>query len=178
MPQRSDGTSMGFQLWVNLPRSHKLMEPRYRGITSREIPEAEREDGVRIKVISGEVDGVAGPVEDIVVDVRYLDVAVPPGITVELDVEASHSTFAYVFEGHGTFGEGDGEEVSAKHLALFGNGERVRATASGSPLRFLLVSGKPIGEPVAWRGPIVMNTDEEIETAFREYSDGTFIKRG
>lgn len=178
MPRRFEGTSMGFQLWVNLPASHKMMEPRYRSITSREIPQVERADGVRIMVIRGEVDGVAGPVKDIIVDVRYLDVSLPPGTMLDIDVPPSHNAFAYVFEGRGAFGEDEDEQVAAKHLAHFGRGDRVRATASGSPFRFLLVSGEPIGEPVAWRGPIVMNTDEELETAFREYGEGTFIWRG
>jgi len=173
MPQFYSGRSRGFQLWVNLPASHKMMDPRYRGVLSSEIPEIEKE-GVRIKVIAGEIQGAKGPIKDLVVDAAYFDVTVPPGVRIALPVNPDHTVFAFVFEGSGSFG--DERIVDSGGLVLF-----EKATRSVSPTyeaggRFLLVTGRPIGEPIAWRGSIVMNTEEELDQAFKEYREDTFIR--
>ncbi len=188
------GRMGGFQLWANLPASHKMMDPRYREVKRGQIPEAILEGGVKVKVISGRVNGVEGPVRDIVTDPEYLDVSVPKGGSFRHAVKRGHTVFAYVIEGCGYFDPGRDpfarEEVGRNYfdmdrkcmcgsetLVLYGNGDEVSVIAEDQPVRFLLVSGKPIGEPVAWYGPIVMNTDEEIRVAFDEYRKGTFIKR-
>ncbi|MBP1620885.1 MAG: Pirin domain protein [Acidobacteria bacterium] len=176
MPLRFDGRMRGFQLWVNLPASHKMMDPRYRDVAADTIPEVAAGDGVRVKVIAGEVAGVHGPVRDVVAGPEYLDVALDAGASFERALPAGSTAFAYVFDGTGRFGAGAGTEVAAGQLAALGGDGPVRAVGGGSGFRFLLVSGKPLGEPVAWRGPIVMNTEEELATAFREYRQGTFIK--
>jgi quercetin 2,3-dioxygenase len=195
MPKgRDDGRMWGFQLWANLPRSHKMMNPRYRDVVGSGIPEVILEGDVRAKVIAGEIGGVRGPVEDIVTDPRYLDVTIPPGTRFTCPEKAGHTVFAYVTEGKGYFDESRNaydyeiKEVNysnftrdpllgSESLVIFGDGDRVSITAGKAPLRFLLVSGNPIGEPVAWYGPIVMNTREELKTAFEEYRNGTFIKK-
>lgn len=172
MPQQN-GLLWGFQLWVNLPASHKMMNPRYREVKDEEIPEVSLGDA-RVKVICGEVAGIRGPVRDIVVDSEYLDVTIPPHNKFEYSVKRGYKAFAYVIEGDGHFGS-DGL-VSKEHLVVFDDGDIIRAEASDRNLRFLLISGKPINEPVAWYGPIVMNTQTELQIAFDEYRNGTFIK--
>ncbi len=174
MPQSYSGRSRGFQLWVNLPASHKMMDPRYRGVLSTEIPEIDME-GVRIKVIAGEIQGTTGPVRDLVVDAAYFDVKALPGLRSELPVNANHSVFAFLFEGSVSFGD-EKRVVDSGGLVLFERGDSIGFTTHEAGGRFLLVSGRPIGEPIAWRGPIVMNTEEELDQAFREYRDDTFIK--
>lgn len=195
MPLGDDeGVLWGFQLWANLPRSHKMMEPRYRGIVAAEIPETEL-NGARVKVICGRVGGVEGPVKDVVVDPEYLDVTVPQGATFTHAIKRGYTAIAYVIEGEGYF-DADRDPYShevvgsnyfdferrcscgAESVILFEDGDAVAVTTQAHPVRFLLVSGKPIGEPVAWYGPIVMNTQEELKTAFEEYREGTFIKSG
>ena len=172
MPKRSD-LLWGFQLWVNLPASNKMMNPRYRGIISQQIPEA-NVDGAMVKVICGEVEGIKGPVKDIVVDSEYLDITVAPNAKFEHHVKQGHKVFAYVLEGKGHF---DSDNLIGKeHVVIFDDGERINIQADDESLRFLLISGKPINEPVAWYGPIVMNTEDELEIAFDEYRKGTFIK--
>ena len=175
MPQEYEGAMHGFQLWVNLPAKDKMMHPRYQGIDASSIPTFEK-NSVRIKVIAGEVEGVRGPVQDIMVRPAYFDVSLAPGAAYAFDVVASHKVFAYVFEGSAQFDETEGGGIEAGHLAIFSDGERVLARAGERGTRFLFVSGKPIGEPVAWYGPIVMNTQEELKRAFEEYRAGTFIK--
>jgi redox-sensitive bicupin YhaK (pirin superfamily) len=175
MPQVFAGTMRGFQLWVNLPARDKMMRPRYREVSAATVPELELED-LRVKVIAGEIEGVKGPVEDLVVDTSYYDILVPPRSTYMFPVNARHNTFAYIFEGEGCFGPGNGAPVSSGDLALFGNGKAVHMSTENAPMRFILVSGMALDEPIAWRGPIVMNTQEELELAFQEYSAGTFIK--
>ncbi|MBI4392652.1 MAG: pirin family protein [Euryarchaeota archaeon] len=176
MPRPASGTGMGgFQLWVNLPARKKMMPPRYQEIKAPEIPIIATPEK-RARVIAGELAGVKGPVRDIVVDPSYLDVTLGPGATFEHAIPKSHTTLAYVLEGSVDFGEGKESVVPQEHLAILGAGDTVRATARPRPTRFLLVSGKPLGEPVAWWGPIVMNTKREIETALEEYREGTFIK--
>ena len=187
------GRMGGFQLWANLPASMKMTEPRYRGVASEQIPEAPFDHGIKVRVICGRVNGVRGPVRDVVIDPQYLDVTVPAGAAFDHPVEKGRTVFAYVIGGKGYFNDdrdpfsheaigssyfdlnrecicGDGD------LVLYEDGERVCITAKDSVLRFLLVSGKPLGEPVAWYGPIVMNTQEELRIAFEEYRNGDFIK--
>ncbi len=172
----ADGSMHGFQLWANLPASQKMMAPRYRGITAADIPEAALPDGVRVKVIAGEVAGVRSPMDRIVIDPEYLDCSVPAGVEFVHPTRRGYTAFLYVIGGRGVVGR---TEVRDKTLVLFEDGDELAASAaSDSPLRFLLLTGKPLGEPVAWRGPIVMNTQEELNVAFQEYRDGTFIKQG
>ena len=187
------GQMHGFQLWANLPRSLKMTAPRYQDVSSRDIPEVIDDDGTRVRVVCGDFWGKTGPVDGIATDPRYLDVSVPPGRRKTLPVETSRHAFAYVFEGAGTFrdaaeptavrteevGSTGGaalEETGDRSLVMFGSGDEVTVQAGDAGIRFLLVSGKPLEEPVAWRGPIVMNTDDELRQAYAELNDGTFIK--
>ncbi|HEY5532174.1 MAG TPA: pirin family protein [Candidatus Anoxymicrobiaceae bacterium] len=174
MPQPYEGAMRGFQLWVNLPAKDKMMNPRYRGILADEVPELEVE-GAKIKVVAGDIAGTRGPVRDLVIDTVYFDVEVQPGARSEIPVAGIHTVFAYVFEGSVSFREGNRAEDSGT-LVLFEKGDSVNFAAGNATARFLLVSGEPLGEPIAWRGPIVMNTEKELDLAFREYRDGTFIK--
>ena len=194
MPRGDDaGLMWGFQLWANLPASQKMMAPRYRGIVAAEIPEAVLKGEVRVKVICGEAGGVRGPVRDVVVDPEYLDVSVPADTTFSHHIKKGYTALAYVIDGVGYFDQernAFSHEVvgtnyfdfqrqcacSAENLILYGDGDLITVTTQSRPVRFLLVSGKPIGEPVAWYGPIVMNTQEELKVAFDEYEKGTFIK--
>jgi redox-sensitive bicupin YhaK (pirin superfamily) len=187
------GRMHGFQLWSNLPASLKMTEPRYQDVSSKDIPEVIDDDGTRVRVICGSFWGQSGPVDGIAADPRYLDVSVPPGQRKTLPVETARHAFAYLFEGAGTFrdasdpvgvrtehvGPGDGqviEEAGNRSLVLFDSGDEVTVQAGEAGIRFLLVSGKPLEEPVAWRGPIVMNTDEQLRQAYADLSAGTFIK--
>jgi redox-sensitive bicupin YhaK (pirin superfamily) len=176
MPNRTDDMMMGFQLWANLPSSNKMMHPRYQGIKESEIPEVVTESGARVRIICGKLDGTCGPVGEIVTDPEYLDVIVPPDAEFKHTVKRGHTVFAYVFEGKGYFDQDKERLIESDHLVLFEDGEQIVATAGEEQLRFLLVSGMPIGEPIAWYGPIVMNNKEELDEAFREYRNGTFIK--
>jgi redox-sensitive bicupin YhaK (pirin superfamily) len=166
----------GFQLWANLPASHKMTEPRYCGVESAEIP-AETSPGAHVRVICGTAGGSTGPVQDIVIEPEYLDVMLEPQATWTHPTALGHTVFAYLFAGEARFGA-TGEPVSAGHgmLVLLGDGDLVSVESGAAGARFLLVSGRPLGEPVAWRGPIVMNTREELDTAWRELADGTFVK--
>jgi quercetin 2,3-dioxygenase len=189
----ASGVMGGFQLWANLPASHKMMDPRYREVKSSQIPEVGLAGGVTVKVVCGEVAGVQGPVQDIVTDPGYLDVTVPAHATFVHAVQRGHTAFAYVVEGEGFFDpernpfarEVVGENYfnfsrccscDTGSLVLYDDGDEVAITAGDKSVRFLLVSGRPIGEPVAWHGPIVMNSQEELRVAFEEYQQGTFIK--
>jgi redox-sensitive bicupin YhaK (pirin superfamily) len=189
------GRMGGFQLWANLPPSHKMMEPRYRGMKSGRIPEIRTAEGATIRVICGTVGATGGPVRDIVTDPEYLDVTLPAGKEFSHPTRPGHTVFAYVIGGRGVFCreknpfsynvEGrnyfDIERnpfAANGELVLFTDGERIVVAAEEEPVRFLLMAGKPIGEPVAWYGPIVMNTQEELQIAFEEYRNGTFIKHG
>jgi len=176
MPQRISGLMQGFQLWVNLPASHKMMKPRYRGITKDQVPEIIDEEGVRIVLISGAVNNVIGPVRDLVVDIEYLDVLVPANRRFNHAVNKGYCAFAYVFGGSGFFDAKANNRAESENLVIFGDGDEVMIRSDEKALRLLLVSGKPIGEQVAWRGPIVMNTRKELDIAFEEYQNGTFIK--
>ena len=177
MPKGGAGGAMyGFQLWCNLPAANKMMDPRYRGITAGEIPVVNDSGGAMVKVIAGTVGNVKGPVQDVVSRPEYLDVSIPAGKTFTHPTTRGHTVFAYVFEGKGRF-EPQGALIGNRHLVSFDDGEAVSVTAEAEPVGFILVSGKPIGEPIAWAGPIVMNTEEELRIAFAELDDGTFIKR-
>jgi redox-sensitive bicupin YhaK (pirin superfamily) len=189
-----DNLLWGFQLWANLPAKDKMMDPRYRGVTRGEIPEVKQASGASVKIICGTVEGVSGPVRDIVTDPEYLDVSVPAHTTFTHPISPGHTAFVYVIEGSAYFDEERNpyaHEViginyfdfkrdcrfGAESLILYERkGDTVAITTEESPARFLLVSGNPIGEPVAWYGPIVMNTQEELQIAFEEFEKGTFIK--
>ena len=177
MPQvRPEGVS-GFQLWVNLAAKEKMVAPRYQDISSREIPEIVRADGTRIRVITGTLDGVSGPVSGISVAPTYLDVTVPAGATWEQSIERGHAVFTYVFEGEITVenSKNKGEEsVRAPRLLVWGDGESIQLKTTSSPARLLLVSGAPLNEPIARYGPFVMNSRAEIEQTLRELQAGTF----
>jgi hypothetical protein len=189
----NSGRMHGFQLWANLPSSLKMTAPRYQDVPARDIPEVVDDDGTRVRVICGEFWGKRGPVDGIAADPRYLDVWVPPGKRKSLPVALNNHAFAYIFEGSGSFraasqpfgvltekaGPVDGvvrEEAGNRSLVLFDKGDEVTVQAGGAGIRFLLVSGKPIEEPVAWYGPIVMNTQEELQQTLAELRDGTFIR--
>ena len=194
MPQGDEqGRMHGFQLWANLPASLKMTAPRYQDVTSRDIPEVIDDDGTTVRVVCGDFWGKSGPVDGIAADPRYLDVCVPPGKRKTLPVETSRHAFAYVFEGSGTFrdaSEPQGvltegpdspdepvrEDAGDRSLILFDRGDEVTVQAGEAGIRFLLVSGQPLKEPVAWYGPIVMNTQEQLEQAYAELQNGTFVK--
>ncbi len=188
------GRMHGFQLWANLPSSLKMTAPRYQDIKAAELVDLSEDDGTRIRVVCGDYKGKRGPVEGVAADPRYLDIAVPPGRRKTLAVETERHAFAYVFEGSGSFRAAsqpfgvltekaiDGRETQVREqtgnrsLVLFDSGDEVTVQAGDQGIRFLLVSGKPIEEPVAWYGPIVMNTKAELQQAVAELRDGTFIK--
>jgi redox-sensitive bicupin YhaK (pirin superfamily) len=169
------GRMWGFQLWANLPASQKMMHPRYRDISKADIPEVSLQGGVKAKVIAGEVDGVAGPVKDIIIEPEYIDVSMPGVSSFSHNVPEGHTVIAYVYDGNGQFGA-NSKEASNHDLVIFGPGSEINVSAGNSGVDFLLLSGKPRREPVAWQGPIVMNTAEELQKAFDEYRDGTFLK--
>jgi len=176
MPKRAEGTMSGFQLWVNLPAKEKMSVPAYRGLTRADFPEVTTDNGTRVKVVAGSYGGSEGPVTGIPVDPTYLDVTVPAGGTFELAPHPGYTAFAHAIEGDVRFDGEDSRPVNAGETALFGPGGPIRATALGSDARFLLVSGRPLHEPVAWYGPIVMNTREQLLEAMHEIHDGDFIK--
>jgi len=188
-----DGSLYGFQLWANLPKSHKMMDPRYRDVKSDQIPDVELPNGTKIRIICGKVGDVQGPVRDIVIDPEYLDITVPAGSEYTHPAKRGHTAFAYVIDGTGCFCkekkpfsyeiEGTNyfdlsREAFLRNgdLVLFDDGDQVMVSTEKDPVRFLLLSGRPIGEPVAWYGPIVMNTRDELRIAFEEYNNGTFVK--
>ena len=181
-----DGHMEGFQLWVNLPASLKMSHPRYQDMSAAQIPEVRRPDGTVIRIVAGEVDGVGGAVTEIYAEPEYLDVSLPGGAQFVQPVPRGHSALAYVFEGEGRFGvcgdlgyrgELDGVLLAAPRMAVFGDGDEVRVAADDSAVRFLLVSGKPLGEPIARYGPFVMNTREELSLALRDLQNDTFVWR-
>jgi redox-sensitive bicupin YhaK (pirin superfamily) len=177
MPKGDEnGALYGFQLWANLPASHKMMAPRYRDVQSDTIPSVTMSNGAIIKIIAGKVDKTQGPVQDIITDPEYLDVTVPRDTTFVHPTKPGFTVFAYIFDGEAYFDTGHKTRGENGSIILFDDGDRISVTTDTSDVRFLLVSGKPLGEPVAWYGPIVMNTDEELRIAFEEYENGTFIK--
>ena len=191
----AQGRMHGFQLWANLPSSLKMTTPRYQDVAGKDIPDVVDDDGTRVRVVCGNFWGTSGPVDGIAADPIYLDVSVPPGKRKTLPVETTRHAFAYVFAGSGTFrnasdpravktdgvGSGNGsstDDLGNRSLLLFDRGDEVTVQAGEQGVRFLLVSGKPIEEPVAWYGPIVMNTEDELRLAVAEMRAGTFIKHG
>ncbi len=175
LPARTSGKMVGFQLWANLPASHKMMEPRYRDIKATDIPTVTTKDFIEIKVICGEVQGVKGPVEDIITEPEYLDISMNHFSTFIHPIKSDYNAFAYVIEGEGYFDEK--QKIGENNLVIFESGDEIQINTENNKLRFLLISGKPLKEPVEWSGPIVMNTQEEIKIAFEEYRNGTFIKK-
>jgi redox-sensitive bicupin YhaK (pirin superfamily) len=171
----AQGSMHGFQLWTNLPASQKMMGPRYRGITSSQIPEVVMDNGVRIKIVAGTVGGTRGPVRDIIINPEYLDCTVPEGVVYVHATKPDYTAFIYVTDGKGLVND---TEVRNQTLILFDTGEEFAIKATGKHVRFLLLTGKPLNETIAWRGPVVMNTQAELETAFREYQEGNFVKQG
>ncbi|MHA1993995.1 MAG: pirin family protein [Candidatus Hodarchaeales archaeon] len=179
MPQLSDGTLAGFQLWVNLPRSSKMIDPRYQDISASQVPEIELDRGIKVRVLAGKFNETEGPVKDIIAEPHYLDVEIPPGITFTHTVEDGHTVFAYIFEGKGNFSPNSDKYLEEDNLVVYNRkGDTIQVTTKDDyGVRFLLISGKPINEPIAWGGPIVMNTQEELRVAFEEYRNGTFLKK-
>ena len=190
----AQGRMHGFQLWANLPSRLKMTAPRYQDIAAADIPEVTDDDGTRVRIVAGDFWGKKGPVEGVAADPRYLDVSVPPGQRKRIAVDRTNNAFAYVFAGSGTFRDAsepqgvmtegaDGttarvlpEDAENRSLVLFDRGDEIVVQAGDDGIRFLLVSGKPIEEPVAWYGPIVMNTEEELRKAFTDLRNGTFIE--
>ena len=196
MPQGdAAGRMHGFQLWANLPADLKMTAPRYQEVKAREIPLLEDDDGSQIRIVCGNYRGTAGPVDGIAAEPIYLDVTLPPGKKKTLPVETTRHAFAYVFAGGGKFGNASDPQAVAterpegvrmtppteadnRSLVLFDRGDEVAVEAGEHGIRFLLVSGKPLGQPVAWAGPIVMNTQQQLQQAFEELERGTFLKQG
>lgn len=187
-----EGRMHGFQLWANLPSSQKMTAPRYQDLKASDIPEAVGDDGTAVRVLCGSFWGQTGPVEGVAADPQYLDVTVPAGVTRTLPVGVDRHAFAYVFAGSGTFHGASAPQgvltedlatdtvsrdrpAENRHLVLFDTGDSVRVTAGPGGLRFLLASGRPLGEPVAWHGPIVMNTRDQIRQALKDLEEGTFL---
>jgi len=177
MPKPVDGRMGGFQLWVNLPRTHKMTKPRYQEIRHTKIPVASPRQGINIRVICGSVNGMTGPVKKITADPLFLDISLAPDSVFTHPVPDAYTAFAYVIGGEGTFDAGEGHRVHNRDLVLFSHGNSIWVRSFGKGMRFLLLAGRPIGEPVAWRGPIVMNTREELREAFHEFEAGTFIRK-
>ena len=190
----SDGRMYGFQLWANLPRTNKMMNPRYQDVKSDQIPVVTLPDGVTVRVICGEVAGKRGPVEGIVTDPQYLDISLPSKTSFTFPTVLGYTVFAYIIDGRATFADEsdpfsydrEGSNyfdtqherwLGDRTLVVFEDGEQILVSTEDYPVRFLLVSGRPIREPVAWYGPIVMNTEAELRQAFEELENGTFIKK-
>jgi len=175
MPKPYQGKMEGFQLWVNLPAKLKMTAPRYQNIASKDIPALQLANGVDIRLIAGHLQGTSGAVTDIYADPTYLDVSLPAGELFSQSVPSGHTVFAYLFRGSALFGA-EGHPASAPQLIIFNNGDLVQVSATDQPVRFLLVSGLPHGEPIARYGPFVMNTRAEIEQTLAELRNGTFIR--
>jgi hypothetical protein len=188
-----DGFMGGFQLWANLPAVEKMTDPKYRNVNDEQIPAIITNEGVRIRIISGKVNSVKGPVNDIAIDPEYLDVTVPPKSLFKHSIRKNHTVFAYVIEGSASFDDmlPEGYKIESPsyfdferkksigngHIVIFNDGDEIDVKTADDQVRFLLISGKPLKEPIAWYGPIVMNTEEELNTAFEEYRNGSFIKK-
>ena len=188
-----NGKMYGFQLWANLPSREKMMNPRYRDVSYDQIPEVKLPNNTIIRIISGEVSGIKGPVRGVVIDPEYIDVTVPANSEFRHSTKKGYTVFAYIIGGQGYFCKEKNPftyEVEGRNyfdiqrdpfvgnhtIVLFDDGDEIMVFTEEHEVRFLLISGKPLGEPVAWYGPIVMNTREELEIAFKEYEEGTFIK--
>jgi redox-sensitive bicupin YhaK (pirin superfamily) len=174
MPKGDSGGSMhGFQLWANLPAKDKMMAPRYRDISSAQIPEVALDGGVTAKIIAGTLGEAFGPVSDVVIDPLYIDCTAPPNVQFRQQTNPDYTVFIYVIGGTGSIDE---VAVQNRNLVLFEPGDEIVVSSGNAGLRFLMLSGKPLREPIAWRGPIVMNSQEQLDLAFREFHTGTFIK--
>ncbi len=192
------GRMHGFQLWANLPSTHKMTAPRYQEVAAKDVTEVTDDDGTHVRVICGEFWGRRGPVEGVAADPQYLDITLPPGVERAIPVMRSKNVFAYVFDGDGRFRDASaprpvvtdvvtegalldddrataGTDVANRSLTVFDEGDEIRVRAGERGLRFLLVSGAPIREPIAWRGPVVMNSQEELQQAFAQLRAGTFL---
>ena len=183
MPKEpEEGIMEGFQLWVNLPAKLKMTIPRYQGILSSQIPEVEDDNGVTVRIVAGDYNGVKGAISEIYADPEYLDVNMPAGSSFVQHIKRGHTAFAYIFEGEGIFGDLDlesfkkGANIKATRMAIFGDGDLLKVYTDQNPVRFLLISGKPLNEPIARYGPFVMNTNDEIEQALRDLQNDTFVK--
>jgi len=176
MPEQEDGLMQGFQLWVNLPAKDKMTKPRYQDIEPEAIPVVELPDGIKVKVLAGNFNGVDGPVSAVATEPLYLDISLPAGKILSVPVPAEHNAFAYPFEGGATLGAGAAaREIARGEIAVLGLGGEVRIVADKGPVRLILVAGKPLREPVAKYGPFVMNTAEEIRQAIADYQSGRFV---
>ena len=183
MPKEpEEGIMEGFQLWVNLPAKLKMTTPRYRGVMSSKIPEVKDKNGISVRIVAGDYESVKGVISEIYADPEYLDVTIPTGSSFEQHIKRGHTAFAYIFEGECIFGEFEteseekGTHVQATRMAIFGDGDFIKVYTDQNPVRFLLISGKPLNEPIARYGPFVMNTDDEIEQALRDLQNDTFVK--
>jgi quercetin 2,3-dioxygenase len=181
MPRRDpNGVVNGFQLWVNLPAAEKMSQPRYQEVSAEDIPIVEA-DGAKVRLVAGAFQGSRGPVTEIAAQPLYMDVTLQPGAAFQMEVPQGHTAAAYVFEGEGLFGvdaDGKGEHVPAVHMAVFEDGDHLRAVGAGgdSHVRFMLVAGAPFKEPIVPYGPFVMNTRQEIQQALQDLRNGTFVK--
>jgi redox-sensitive bicupin YhaK (pirin superfamily) len=176
MPKGDEnGCMYGFQLWANLPLSYKMIAPRYREVKASDITEVTLERDVKVRIICGSAGGVDGSVKEIVTNPVYLDISVPPETTYLHPIQNNMTAIAYIFKGNAVFGE-EKVEAGNKTGLLFSNGDNIVVSTRDEGVRFLFLSGKPLREPIAWYGPIVMNTEEELRIAFEEYRKGTFIK--
>jgi redox-sensitive bicupin YhaK (pirin superfamily) len=176
MPQNTGGRIGGFQLWVNLPASAKMIAPRYQDIPASRVKTVSLENGVKVKVLAGTFRGTRGAIENIIADPEYFEVEMPENSELIVPVNTDYTVFAYLYEGAARFDDSRSDPMRAGQGALFGKGPQVKATTGNAKARFILISGKPIGEPIAWRGPIVMNTEAELNLAFKELQDQRFIK--
>ncbi|PKO13944.1 MAG: hypothetical protein CVU39_16315 [Chloroflexi bacterium HGW-Chloroflexi-10] len=174
----TQGRMYGFQLWANLPAVDKMIDPCYRDVISKKIPEVTLENGTIIRVICGEAEGVSGAVQDVIIEPVYLDVNVPAQTKFLFEIPSTHTVISYVFEGRAFFGDESAQGAENQTLILWGDGDTVQVNTTDQPVRFLLIAGKPLHEPVAWYGPVVMNTQAELQIAFQELQNGTFIKKG
>ncbi len=176
MPQLTDGRLRGFQLWVKLPASLKMTAPAYREVKASDVTTIDFAEGVTVKLVSGSLNGSNGPLRDLLVDVDYFDIFLEPGASCEIPEKKGYRSFLFVFEGEGTLGHEDARRIEAGFVYKLGPCTTAPLKTNQQCMRLLFVSGKPHGEPVAWGGPIVMNTQEELKQAFAEYHDGTFLK--
>ena len=175
MPKANAGKMSGFQLWVNLPMSHKMMEPRYQDIQSQDIPEIEWE-GIKIRVIAGKFGSASGPIKDIVAKPTFLDLTVPPQTEQTIRVKTAHTAFVYVYSGSGYFSANKEKRIRAGTMAKLTDGDQIFFGTENKEMRFIFIAGKPLNESIEWRGPIVMNTKEELYQAFEDYHNGVFVK--
>ncbi|MFA6483298.1 MAG: pirin family protein [Bacteroidales bacterium] len=176
MPRKFEGVMSGFQLWVNLPASHKMMAPRYQDISAHLIPEFDWK-GIHIRLAAGKFGEYTGPVKDIIIKPLFMDMTVPVGVQQTIEVNPEHTVFAYVFEGSAYFDQKMSHKIKAGTLVKLITGDQVFLASDDTNTRFLLIAGKPLNEEIAWRGPIVMNTKEELYQAFEDYQTGNFVKK-